>query len=171
MANFTDQENVRIGSIGSNGRRGFSQPGSHSSRQFKHVVALAFLGTIIAGVPLLPFGAGGELFAMPLLAALVVFPSVLIIALAVWALKRSQIPEIVIILTVAVICGALAAIIMFSAIDAIWFGVMITVPVAIITSLLGYLLDSLLRKSDIFVYTAISCGIGLLLFSGVSVAS
>ena len=126
-------------------------------------MALGFLGTILAGTPLM-FLTGPDFSAMPLLTALVVFPSVAIVAVLLWVLRTSRIPEIAIILMASVLCGTAAGIIFFSAMGPDWWiGPIVTVPIALVVATAGYGLDKLVGRSTALANASIIVGAAFLL--------
>ncbi len=135
------------------------------SRSFKHLVALAFLGTVLASMLLILFSGGEQWAGHIVLTALVVFPSVAIVATALWLLKGTRVPEYVTVLSAAVICGVVAGLIIFSAIDASWYGLIITVPVAVVVASIGFSIDDLLRRRPKIANIVIVIGAVLLLAS------
>ena len=119
--------------------------GLQKARGPRRLLALGSLGTILVSAPLMILLWGDQGPDIPLIVALIVFPSVLIISSGAWLMRGFRMPQYVPVLLVAAVCGGLAGYFMFKAVAGL-SGLLVTVPLAIIVASVGYACDRFLES-------------------------
>lgn len=143
--------------------RGDANPTTARGRGWRRYLALAMAGTVLAGVPLMLMLL--QPWATALLAAVVVFPAVAIIALLLRLLRHTSVPEPVVILAAAAVIGAAAGLLIFSPVSYDWFGLVVCIPIALVVAGVGIGLDYVFAASARFTNATIAVGSVLLAVS------
>lgn len=116
------------------GRRVENQGGSP-----RHFVAVAMASATLVGLPLMVIVP--QRWAAPLLAAAVIFPAVVIIAVLLRVSRATPIPGSVVIVGSSAAAGAIAGVLIFSPASYGFLGIIVCLPVAVAVAFVGMGLD------------------------------